>query len=51
MQMLKSFLSSNTLPRTTVSPGEVLTVNSKVAPFMSLDYKKETALAICEEDE
>ena len=50
MQMLKGFLSNNTKPRTTVSPGEVLTVNSRVAPFMSLDYKKETTMVIYEED-
>ena len=39
------------MARSTVSPGKALEVQSRVAPFMSLDFRKETQLVKLEEDE
>ena len=39
------------MARSTMSPGKALEVQSRIAPFMSLDFKKENNLVKIEEFE
>ena len=39
------------MARSTISPGKALEVQSRVPPFMSLDYKKDSQLVKYEEEE
>ena len=43
--MLSDILTSSTLARKTVGPSKNLEINSKVADFMSLDYKSKSGTA------